>query len=458
MTDSPVPPKKPFGPEHYADVRGPDDRSRKRERGEVAKQVRTLNTRSASNIQRRRLVGKIQKRRAGTHDAVQVELVARTGRIDLIAASGRLLIRDGDLSEAARTELGKAGILEVSRSGAVALLEVPPGAAPDGIAALAARLRREGVPVALDHVPPLGGWVKGDGGPEPTTLTRPFPAVEFPQPGEQPFVAVLDSGISNEGRTDGYLKAPEVSPTEVDLLDVFPVAGLLDGDAGHGSMVVGVVQQVVPPARVGSYRVADSDGMTTSFQVADKMRQAVSDGAMILNLSLGTGTEDGNPPIALADVVDELLHDRPEVLIVCAAGNEGSISPIWPAAFAATHPNVVAVAALDAAGAPAGWSSHGAWVTCSAVGEGVASTYVVGTEDGEQIEDPTPDTFFAPNPWAVWSGTSFAAPQIAGAVARICIENAGVSPQQALKMLEADATPAPQGSTHGWRVEILPGT
>lgn len=456
MTDSPVPPNKPFGPDQYVDVREPVQRER--ERDEVAKQARTLTRRATSNPERRRLLGKIQKRRAGVPDAVQVEMVPRAGGLDLVAATGRLLIRDADLSTEARAELEKVGIVEASRSGDTALLEVPPGAAPRGIAELAVRLRRKGVPVALDLVAPLGGWVKGEGGPEPTTLTRPFPAVEYPLRGEQPFVAVLDSGISNVGREDGYLEPPAVSPTEVDLLDIFPVVGLLDGDAGHGSMVVGIVQQVAPASRVGSYRVADSDGITTSFQVARKMRQAVADGATILNLSLGTGTEDGNPPIALADVVDEMLRNHPDVLVVCAAGNEGGTSPMWPAAFAATHPNVIAVAGLDAAGAPAGWSTHGAWVTCSAIGEGVASTYVVGTEDGAQIEDPTPDTFFPPNPWAVWSGTSFAAPQIAGAVARICSENTGVTPHQALKMLEADATPAPDGSTHGWRVEILPGT
>ncbi|WP_300012449.1 S8/S53 family peptidase [Pseudonocardia sp.] len=449
-----TPPKMPFPTHDYPDERTREQRQR--ERREVVKQAASLLRLATDDAERRRIVGRIRERRAGAPRSVQVELVPRADGPDLVAASGRLLIRERDLA-ANREVLRRLGITEAGRTGNVTLLDVPAGAAPDGIAALAARIRKDGAPVSVDHVAPLGAWMKGEGGPEPTTGARRFPAVEFPQKSPPPAIAVLDSGISNAGRTDGYLGA-NIAPADVDPLDIFPTLGLLDADAGHGSSVVGIVQQVVPPAAIGSYRVADSDGITTSFDVADKMRLAVRQGAMILNLSLGTATEDGNPPIALQDVVDELLQDNPEVLIVCAAGNDASTTKVWPAAFAETHPNVVAVAALDAAGAPAPWSSHGRWVTCSTIGEGVASTYVVGTEDGPLIGDPTPDTFHPPNPWAVWSGTSFAAPQIAGAVARICSQNVGVGPRQALKLLEADATPAAAGSPYGWTVEILPGT
>lgn len=448
-------PKKPFGRQDYPDPR--TRAQRHRERTEVVKQVRDLATRAVDNAERRRRVGRIQRRRVRLGDAVQIELIPRPGRLDLVAASHRLLIRDGDLTAATSTALGRLGIVAAARTGGVVRLDVPPDAEPAGISALAARLRADGVPVSLDHVAPLGAWMKGDGGPEPTGGRRRYPAVAVVGKSPPPIVAVLDTGISNAGRTDGYLGA-EVSPADVDPLDVFPATGLLDGDAGHGSMVVGVVQQVVPCATVGSYRVADSDGIATTFGVAEQMRLAVQQGATILNLSLGTGTEDDDPPVALLDVVDELRDDHPDVLIVCAAGNNADTAEVWPAAFAPTHPNVIAVAALDGSGAPAPWSTHGPWVTCSTIGQGVASTYVVGTEDGALIGDPAPDTFRPPNPWAVWSGTSFAAPQVAGAVARICAENVGVAPPQACKMLEALATPAAPGSGYGWTVELLPGT
>jgi thermitase len=450
-----MPPKKPFGNQDYKDRRTKAQYDR--ERIETDKQGATLIRRAADERERRRLVERLRARRAKDPAALQVELVSQANAKDVVAASRRLLIHADDLPDVESALAGR-GITAVDRTGKIVLLDVPAAVSKGDIGGLTKELRGGGIRVSLDHVAPLGGWVKGEGGPEPTAAGGDLPAVQIAQLTDPPFVAVLDSGISNDGRTDGYLGAG-VAPADVDPLDVFPVIGLLDADAGHGSMVVGIIQQIVPTARVGSYRVADSDGITSSFDVARKMRVAAADGAQIMNLSLGTGTEDGNPPPALLDVVDELLHTHPDLLIVCAAGNDGSTDPIWPGAFDGSHPNVVAVGALQAGGAIAPWSTHGPWVTCSTVGQGVASTYVVGTEDGVLIGDPDPDAYGGPNPWACWSGTSFAAPQIAGAVARICAENLGMTPQEALKTLEARATPAAvPADGYGWTVEILPGT
>ena len=97
---------------------------------------------------------------------------------------------------------------------------------------------------------------------------------------------------------------------------------------------------------------------------------------------------------------------------------------------------------------PAGaeWSSHGDWVTCSAVGEGIVSTFVKGEEDQERFgdddvypEDPERDS------WAVWSGTSFAAPQIAAHIATKCRDD-DVTPQAAVDC------PVPDGQSTCGRV------
>jgi hypothetical protein len=53
------------------------------------------------------------------------------------------------------------------------------------------------------------------------------------------------------------------------------------------------------------------------------------------------------------------------------------------------------------------------------------------------VFDPSPDSFPQIGndvPWAMWSGTSFAAPQIAGAVARISYEE-GLAPRAAVEKL-----------------------
>jgi len=121
--------------------------------------------------------------------------------------------------------------------------------------------------------------------------------------------------------------------------------------------------------------------------------------------------------------------------------------PCWPAA----SKRVVAVGALAADCTPAPWSNHGFWVDCSAIGEGIVSTYVRGNESPEL--DPWPDSF-GRDAWAVWSGTSFAAPQVAAAVAHVA-QKQGCGPREAFRLLTADCRTRPD---YGREIPLLPGT
>ena len=110
-------------------------------------------------------------------------------------------------------------------------------------------------------------------------------------------VAVIDTGINNDSRTDGWLAGIPETAANIDPLDVFPVTvqngqivrgdGLLDLSAGHGTFVTGVVEQVAPAATIRVYRAVDTEGMGTSDDVANAMTQAARDGADIINVSLG---------------------------------------------------------------------------------------------------------------------------------------------------------------------------
>jgi subtilisin family serine protease len=230
-------------------------------------------------------------------------------------------------------------------------------------------------------------------------------------------VAVIDTGIAPAGRTDSWLNVERRSDN-IDELDVLPAGpdGLLDYSAGHGTFVSGIVQRVAPQAQITMYRAADTDGFATDDGIAAAILQAHADGAQIINLSLGVRTMDDMPPPATAAAVATVLS-RPETapVIIAAAGNYGDQSTVYPAAL----PGVHAVAGLTAFLTPAPWSSYGSDVAFSAVAEGIRSTYVQGTES--PVFDPSPDVFSGPA-WAVWSGTSFAAPQVAGAIARISQE------------------------------------
>jgi subtilisin family serine protease len=341
----------------------------------------------------------------------------------------------------------------------------PPGAAPSGALL---RLRRTGVgPSDLDsaidtcamakvtasphYLSTLAAVSKGVGGPEPADPPPPAPVTGAPATGHRDpvRVAIIDTGIPAAERGHTLLGDVPRTDDNVDLLDVLPAGpdGLLDYQAGHGSFVAGVVRRVAPHAEVRMYRAVDSDGFGTDHEIAEAILRAHADGAHIINLSLGVRTDDDQPPPAMADAVATVLRESGgRTVIVAAAGNSGEDVRMYPAALE----GVEAVAGLTAYLAPARWSSYGRHVRFSTVGEGVRSTYVPGTES--PVFDPEPDTF-GPDPWAVWSGTSFAAPQIAGAVARISYEE-GVEPRAAVDKLDEYGKPV---DGYGKAMRILQG-
>jgi subtilisin family serine protease len=265
-------------------------------------------------------------------------------------------------------------------------------------------------------------------------------------------VVIIDTGVYG-ARGDGWLTGLETKDNREDL-DDSPRNGFLDLAAGHGSFCAGIVQQIVPEAEIVVSKKLDSDGLAHELRIARALVGEVRAGLkagrhVIVNLSFGAETADDERPIALG-VALELIDEESrktglDAVVVAAAGNFGHDRPCFPAAF----PTVTAVAALTQGMLPAEWSSRGAWVDVSTIGEGVRSTYVPGTEA------PSVDADFEEFPkdaWALWSGTSFAAPQVAGAIAKIAIDE-NVTPTEAERRLLAGAK---EIALYGKRVEILP--
>ena len=276
-------------------------------------------------------------------------------------------------------------------------------------------------------------------------------------PGEGARVAIIDTGITDQRRTDGLLADIVRSPQNIDRLTSFPAGPgphqYLDFDAGHGTFVAGIVDQVAPDAEISVYKAIDSDGIGSEVAVACAMIDAVKAGNQIINLSLGCQAQDDFPPVALQAAltfIGELDAGKPDAdktIIVAAAGNTGGTRPFWPAAF----PGVISVAGLNPNMTPSLWSGHGPWVTFSTVGQGLLSTYVAGQES--PLIDPAATVFPEENPFAVWSGSSFAAPQIAGAIARLA-QAPGATLRTALNQLLQVAVPVPG---FGRAVQILKG-
>ncbi len=357
----------------------------------------------------------------------------------------------------------------------VTLLSTQDTARVQALAALVERLQAAGYDASMNQVAPCGYVTKADPGglgPEETerkVVPRPV------DPNRQPIkVAVIDTGISNQRRPDAWLQPIPTSTDNIDpLYEITPPLpipanqrrepfGVLDFCAGHGTFVSGVVRQVAPDADVVVRRALGADGIGFDVDVAIAIVRAYrEDQADVINLSLGTETPGDRPPLA-SQVALELIAEAQQaggkdVVLVAAAGNNANQTPVFPAAFDgnALGVTVVSVAALDAKGAAADFSSRGGWVRCSTIGECVLSTFVKGIEFNPA--DPDPDRWpqNKDNPWATWTGTSFAAPQISGAIAYWCQHHPGVTPSQAITDLLAGAPSIPN---YGQIVEILPGS
>jgi len=318
-------------------------------------------------------------------------------------------------------------------------------------------LRAQGHAVSFSYVTPLAPVMKGCSGvPAPGLAAFAEYGPVDPSFGHGVRVAVIDTGIAEARRGDGWLsgvaRVADGSPTgaNIDLLDADPADGYLDVSAGHGTFVAGIIAQVAPGAEITAHRALTTSGTATDIQVACALIRAVRENAQVVNLSLGTETYFDEPPVALTaalDVVREIETTRGwESVIVAAGGNGGGTSPVWPAAFG----RVVSVAGLTSALRPSLWSSRGHWIDVSTVGEGLVSTYVSGRQSPDVVAEPQQ---FLGDPWARWTGSSFAAPQVAGAIARAMTEHS-LSATQAVRELVAAGRPV---AGFGKALQILPG-
>jgi subtilisin family serine protease len=450
-------PGRPF-PDDYGDERTADQLVQDLRR--VRNQVGNLRWRGQDEPVRHHSLSRFQQRMQDRGEQLQIEAVPRGRAADALVVSGELLMRSEQLEDSRvdsflhdvgfRRELRQ--FLDGLKNRVVRL--VAPGMEAERRHEIAHFLRRQGMHISLHHVTPLGQQVPTPVGkalatPEPTSSSVAFTARQR----NQVEVAVIDTGIAVQPRDDGWLQEQDVPRNSQNIDPVYyPAPPEIGWGQAHGYSVTGVVQQVEPGALVTMYRALNRDGVGDEAAVATAMVQAVRHGAQILNLSLGTMTQDDQPPLALQvalELIEEIERDSgKEVVVVAAAGNYGTTRPCWPAAFR----RVVSVAGVTPDGQPVDWSSRGFWVTCSAVGQGVLTPYVEGTESWEL--DPDPDTFAPPNPWALWSGTSFAAPQVAGAIARLC-QYEGLAPTAALRELLRRGRPVPD---YGRVLHILPGT
>ncbi|WP_243790277.1 S8/S53 family peptidase [Saccharopolyspora gloriosae] len=242
------------------------------------------------------------------------------------------------------------------------------------------------------------------------TGADPGPAEPVEEPARQRWgvtVAVLDTGCDPHpwfAARDWFEAVPEVLDADDDSDQ--------DRQAGHGTFVSGVLLRHAPGVTIRPRRVLSSLGFTDDLTVVAGLRALRRESAArvdVVLLTAGCHTSgDRCPPTVRAE-----LARFGDAVVVAAAGNHGSSRPFWPAAL----PEVLGVAASGADGALAGFSNSGDWVDACAPGVDVVSSHVrmsPGTDGARRYG------------FARWSGTSFAAPQVAAGVATAVRDGHGV--------------------------------
>jgi len=183
-------------------------------------------------------------------------------------------------------------------------------------------------------------------------------------------------------------------------------AHLLDFEAGHGTFIAGLLHQQCPDAQIVSAGVLSSFGDGDVADVLSTLADMVERCGPfdLVVMSFGTNLVDDEPGL----FGTELMRLLGPALGVAAAGNQATCRPYFPAAL----PGVVGVGALAPDG-KAWFTNYGGWVDACAPGVDVVSTFF---EDFDEVIDGTTTRSY--RGWARWSGTSFSAPKVAGAIAR----------------------------------------
>jgi membrane-anchored mycosin MYCP len=198
---------------------------------------------------------------------------------------------------------------------------------------------------------------------------------------------------------------------------------------GHATFIAGLILQRAPAAELHVQSVLDPvTGTASLWNVAKQLVRSTHLGLDVINVSFGCYTDDGRPPLALLRAIERIT---PSVVVVAAAGNYGlqarasrrtnggadplptPTTPIFPAALE----QVIAVGAVDArTGEPAPFNPPVPWLDLLAPGVDVESYYL--QEKVELPPDATNEVRTAAfDGMARWSGTSFAAAAVSGAVA-----------------------------------------
>lgn len=223
----------------------------------------------------------------------------------------------------------------------------------------------------------------------------------------------------------------EVRVVVIDIADTTRF-GTPSDQSEHGQIIAAIVRRECPQCRVEMLLITDGlDYYRALAQVLEtkEMESHERDQAVLVNISLGHANSS-----LMEGLVLRLLKEA-GVLVVVAAGNEGTDEPVFPAA----DPDVVAVAGIEyrwqwrwplLAARKAPYSSFGPHVSLAAKA-GYADTDIVTDVNGSQVVQ------------TIAEGSSFAAPRVVALLGRLLLANRHLTPTAALEIVRKTATPLP---------------
>jgi len=242
-------------------------------------------------------------------------------------------------------------------------------------------------------------------------------------------VAVVDTGVACETHGN-FQRLSDLNTTNcVEGWNFVNDTNRASDDQGHGSHVAGTIAQatnngvgfagIAHCSTIIPVKVLDSRGSGTLADVAEGIRFAADNGANVINLSLGGGPR--NPIMAEAVAYARARGS----VVICAAGNNGHRveSP-------ANEPGSFAVSAIGPGDVIAEFSSRGTEIAIAAPGVNIPQQTICdrGRNGCEQF--------------VAWSGTSMAAPHVAGVAALIV--SMGVTDPSAVESILRSSAEVPE--------------